>query len=116
MEEVIKGLILAKVEGSGLSAHMKEMVWREVEKEGVRVGDVEETTYNTIASSGIFTCMNIAINEPQLPINVLSLVLHSYLVGGLIPYCRKGGLHTLIHCRRGWGCSNFFVSLCLNHW
>ena len=53
MDEDVEGLILAKVEGSGLSAHMKEMVWREVEKEGVRVGDVKEATYNAIASSGI---------------------------------------------------------------
>ena len=55
VDKDVEGLILAKVEGSGLSTHMKEMVWREVAKEGVRVGDVEETTYNTIASSGIFT-------------------------------------------------------------
>ena len=55
VDEDVEGLILAKVKGSGLSAHMKEMVWREVE-EGVRVGDVEDTTYNTIASSGIFAC------------------------------------------------------------
>ena len=55
VDEDVEGLILAKVKGSGLSAHMKEMVWREVEKEGVRVGDVEEATYNAIASSGIFT-------------------------------------------------------------
>ena len=55
VDEDVEGLILAKVKGSGLSAHTKEMVWREVEKEGVRVGDVEEATYNAIASSGIFT-------------------------------------------------------------
>ena len=53
VDEDVEGLILAKVEGSGLSAHIKEMVWREVKKEGVRVGDVEEATYNAIASSGI---------------------------------------------------------------
>ena len=57
MDEDVEGLILSKVKGSGLSAHMKEMVWREVEKEGVRVEDVEEATYNTIASSGILTCV-----------------------------------------------------------
>ena len=72
MDEDVEGLILAKVKGSGLSTHTKEMVWREVEKEGVRVGDVEDTTYNTIASSGIFAC-TFAVQ-----------------VGSLIPYCRSG--------------------------
>ena len=56
VDEDVEALILSKVEGSGLSAHMKETVWREVKKEGVRVGDVEEATYNAIASSGIFAC------------------------------------------------------------
>ena len=66
VDEDVEGLILAKVEGSGLSAHMKEMVWQEVEKERVRVGDVEETTYNTIASSGIFTCMYLLVSAVQV--------------------------------------------------
>ena len=66
VDEDVEGLILAKVEGSGLSAHMKEMVWREVEKEGVRVGDVEETTYNTTASSGVFTSMYLVVYTVQV--------------------------------------------------
>ena len=54
VDEDVEHLILAKVEGSGHSAHMKELVWREVEREGVRVGEVERTVYNTITSSGMY--------------------------------------------------------------
>ena len=35
VDEEVVGLIMAKVEGSGLSAHMKEIVWREVRKRGM---------------------------------------------------------------------------------
>ena len=54
VDEDVEHLILAKVEGSGLSAHMKGLVWREVMKAGVRAGEVEHTVYNTITSSGLY--------------------------------------------------------------
>ena len=66
VDKDVEGLIMAKVEGSGLSAHMKVVVWGKVEKEGLRVGDVEETTYNSIASSGVFTSMYLEVYTVQV--------------------------------------------------
>lgn len=48
----VERLILDRIERSGLSAHVMQAVRREVEKPGVRSGEVESTAYRYIATSG----------------------------------------------------------------
>ena len=51
-DEEVERLVLARIEQSGLSAQMKSVVQRAVEKPRVRREDIERTVYSSMASLG----------------------------------------------------------------
>ena len=52
LDEGVEQLILARIERSGLCAHLRSLVQREVEKVGVQEHEVQATVFKSLAAKG----------------------------------------------------------------
>ncbi len=55
LDEDVERLILRQIERSGLSAHVRGFVQREVEKPGVQERQVEGAIYSSVSALGAYT-------------------------------------------------------------